>query len=483
MVAARWAVTLTAILFFATGLFAQAPTLTTITGSPLRINVGSDGSFQVFNAAVPGFGQIFPTQATLADMGVFARVDGELYAPNFAAHTGGSATSALTDYTPWTPLGISRQSGNGSPEEPFSVDVALGAGTTGVRLNVNVTYVSGANFFRIRKNFFRVNDQEHTVDALLGADIYLASSDNGVFVSEPRLAAVGGRTCDTAEGFYNILLIPITRAHRFTTAFYSEVWRQINDDELKNDTAPIGCVDNGAAIQWLDIMAGVPSVEISSAVSFGEIPDPSNFFGFSLRSDPEVVALAPGESAHVDISSRHNAELGFNSPIELRASNLPQGMHVTFDHDVIAAPGTGHATATVTVDGTIFPRTYTVDVIGSGGRESRGTSFLVEILCTPPMILSINQPGVVSVRRGERATLTIKPEGGGAHSYQWYAGHAPLTGTPIAGATSATLVTEPVQAMQEYWVRVTNACGSADSLTALVIPTTSAANKAQVQSN
>ena len=45
-----------ASLVFARAALAQ-PTSKAISGDPLKINVWSDGSFQVFNATVPGFGQ------------------------------------------------------------------------------------------------------------------------------------------------------------------------------------------------------------------------------------------------------------------------------------------------------------------------------------------------------------------------------------------------------------------------------------------
>jgi hypothetical protein len=105
------------VLLLVGAFHAQAQTaLTTISGNPLRINVGADGSFQVYNTAVPGVGQIFPTGASLADMGVFAWIDGTLYAPDFANH-GGTATGALGTYVPWTPLQLSpRALGLGTPE-------------------------------------------------------------------------------------------------------------------------------------------------------------------------------------------------------------------------------------------------------------------------------------------------------------------------------------------------------------------------------
>ncbi|HWS71877.1 MAG TPA: hypothetical protein VN605_07160, partial [Thermoanaerobaculia bacterium] len=90
-----------------------APTIKTITGNPLTLNVAADGSLQVFNSAVPGQGQIFPTNNQYGDMGIFASIDGRLFAPNFSDH-GGTATN-LGTYTPWSQGFISEVSGDGTP--------------------------------------------------------------------------------------------------------------------------------------------------------------------------------------------------------------------------------------------------------------------------------------------------------------------------------------------------------------------------------
>jgi hypothetical protein len=52
----RMSVLAVALLVVAAGASAQTA-FTTINVSPLRINVGADGSFQIFNSAVPGVGQ------------------------------------------------------------------------------------------------------------------------------------------------------------------------------------------------------------------------------------------------------------------------------------------------------------------------------------------------------------------------------------------------------------------------------------------
>jgi len=452
---------------------AYGQTISSINATPLKINVGSDGSFQIFNSAVPGFGQVFPTGADLADMGIFAHIDGVLYAPNFRSHSGGTATGNLGTFTPWTSLDISPRRGAGTNESPYTVSVGLAAGDTDVRVTMTVSYVSGNNFFRVRTNFFSTTNTHHDINATFGADIFLAGSDNGVFVSVPELGAVGGHNCPGTDGDYNILLIPITAASRFTTSFFSDVWAQIKSDALNNSATAGTCVDNGAAIEWVNVMGGTAtSVELSHAVSFGAIPSASNFHGFNLTVDPNFVTLSPGESATLKVTSFRNQELEFNAPIHLSAGPLPAGMTLTFDHPDIPAPGDGTAKATLSVDTTtIFPQLYeSLAILGAGGNEVHGTTFAVNVLCTPPTILGVSQPQSVSVATGAKAKLSVKASGGGGFAYQWFSGHAPMSRSPIAGATSADFETPPVTESQQFWVRVSNPCGSVDSLTATVSP-------------
>lgn len=469
----RMSVFVAAVVLLAAGAQAQTA-FTIINGAPLKIHVGADGSFQIYNNAVPGVGQIFPTTSDLADMGMFAYIDGRLHAPNFNAHSGTATNEPLGTYTPWVPVALSASRGDGLASNPYTVTVTVAAPDSDVRLSMTVTYVRGDNFFRLRSQFYSTTNTTHEIDAILGADIFLAGSDSGFFVSVPELNAVGGRTCDPEEGNYNILLIPITPASAFTASQFADVWRQIGDDgELNNTADGAGCVDNGAAVKWTDIMrGGGTSVELASAVSFGAIPSAANFHGFSLNISPNFVTLAPGESAQLTITSTHNPTLDFNSAIRLFADSLPPGVNITFDQTTIAAPGTGSVRATVSVDASIFPQLYSsVGIFGSGGGETHGAFFGLDVLCTPPKILGVNQPQSTTVRRGQRATLRVTPASGGLHTYQWYQGHAPLTGTPIANSNSPELTTPVINEVTQFWVRVTNPCGSVNSLTATVVPT------------
>ena len=464
-----------AAVVLAAGAFAQAqsPPYTTINASPLKINVGADGSFQIYNSSVPGVGQVYPTSTDLADMGIFVYIDGKLHAPNFSAHAG-TATGNLGEYAKWIPISISpRALGSGTPADPFVVSVALAAPDSDVRVNQTVQYVRGDNFFRLRTQIYSTTNTLHEIDAILGADIYLAGSDNGFFVSVPELNAVGGRSCDPTEGSYNILLIPITPAHSFTASQYADVWRQIAEGQLSNSSEGSACIDNGAAVRWADVMrGGSTSVELRSAVSFGAVPSAANFHGFSISVTPRFVALSPGESAKLTVTSTHNPALEFDAPVKLSAPELPPGVSITFDRDSVPAPGSGTTTATVTLSSAVFPQFYqNVGIFGSGGNETHAGFFGLDVLCTAPRILGINQPQSTTVKKGQRATLKVVPAAGGLYSYQWYAGHAPLTSSPIANSNSAELTTPVINEVSEFWVRVTNPCGTVNSLTATVVPT------------
>ncbi|MCU1348264.1 MAG: hypothetical protein JWO56_1294 [Acidobacteria bacterium] len=452
-----------------------APTIKVIAGDPLTLNIAADGSMQVFNSTVPGQGQIFPTGSQYGDMGVFAVIDGKLYAPHFTDHTG-TATGNLGNYTPWAQGFISNVGGLGTPAQPYFVTLHLGAPGVGVALLETISYVTGLNYFRVSTQW--LGDAQHNVRAFLAGDIYLASSDAGVFTFEPQLRAPGGTACSTANGNYNILLIPITPAAGYSAAVYSNIWSQIGAQQLDNQAVPGSCVDNGAALEWDDIFHDSTSATINAAVSFGEIPPPAAFQGFILSFDPPIVSVFPGTSTQVTLNVQHNSDTGFNAPITLSAPDLPPGISMTFDRTTIPAPGDGSVKATITVAADAFPAFYRgvtalgTAVVAKGTPEVHGGIISVEVICNPPFILALptSQPQTQTVKKGSAVTLSVRNDAGGGALYQWYSGHTGFTSTPITGATSASYTTSGINDTQEFWVRVTNACGSADSQTATITP-------------
>ncbi|HWS70757.1 MAG TPA: hypothetical protein VN605_01525, partial [Thermoanaerobaculia bacterium] len=357
------------------------------------------------------------------------------------------------------------------------VSVRLGAPNVDVALLETVTYVSGLNYFRISTQW--ITSSQHQVRAFLAADIFLASSDFGVFTFEPQLRAPGGTACDTTNGVYNILLIPITPASAYSSAFYGDIWSEIRSQALDNQSSAAECVDNGSALQWDNIFRDSTSAAVNAAVSFGDIPPPAAFQGFVLTFDPASVSLFPGSATQLTLRSQHNSDTGFNAPIALSAPNLPPGMAMTFDPATIAAPGDGTSKVTLTLSPDVFPNLYRgVIALGTavgtkGTPEVHGGLLTVDAICNPPFLLALpaSQPQSQSVKRGSTANLSVKNDGGGSATFQWYSGHTGFTSSPISGATNTTFTTPAINDTQEFWVRVTNGCGSADSQTATISPT------------
>lgn len=314
---------------------AGVPTFRVISGTPLTIHVGDDMSFQVYNSAVPGSGQIYPSScASTADMGVFVDMAGILYAPDFANHPCGSATSSIGTYTAWTPVSLSAVTGTGTAADPFRVVVVADAGTTGLRLTMTVSYVNGENFFR-ESYVFTSASGPLTFNVFTGADIYLASSDDGVPIFDATSGSPGGRSgspCSSPSG-YNILFIPLTPANAYSANEYNTVWAQIGAGSLPNSVST-GCQDNGAALQWSNRTASPTSpVSIQTATSFGTIPSIAQF-----RVDTVTANCGnPGQTLSVVVTG-----IGF-----LEGTTFSFGPGVTVNSTTINSPT--QATVSITV--------------------------------------------------------------------------------------------------------------------------------------
>lgn len=82
-----------------------------------------------------------------------------------------------------------------------------------------------------------------------------------------------------------------------------------------------------------------------------------------------------------------------------------------------------------------------------------------------PVITS--HPTGATIASGGSHTMSVTATGTAPLTYQWYIGTSGDTSNPIGGATSSTYDASPA-ATTDYWVRVSNDFGSADSNTATV---------------
>ena len=191
----------------------------------------------------------------------------------------------------------------------------------------------------------------------------------------------------------------------------------------------------------------------------------------ALVLDPLEVLLTNNASADVNVTMYLPAK--GEQATTYTAFGLPADSSVEFLPRTPDVKGTEARTMRVNIGPDTLAGTYVVQVKAS--RDDIADQFnyvLVFVDCQPPFILGVNDLGTQtqSVASGTRANLKVVPGGNGPFHYQWYQGHSGSTAFPISGANGSTLQTPVITAPSEFWVRVTNACGSRDSATATVSP-------------
>jgi hypothetical protein len=160
-----------------------------------------------------------------------------------------------------------------------------------------------------------------------------------------------------------------------------------------------------------------------------------------------------------------------SAPPTLTASGIP-GATFTFSPMYRGADGQMYTNMKIILGPDSPPGSHLVTIKSQIGEAESFATLIVVVDCQPPSILGIGQPQTQLVDRGTAATLRVSVLGSGPAKYQWFQGFTGMTRTPVStgGGNTAELRTPPTNELTPYWVRVTNPCGSADSLTAFAIP-------------
>lgn len=147
-----------------------------------------------------------------------------------------------------------------------------------------------------------------------------------------------------------------------------------------------------------------------------------------------------------------------------------ENVTATVSPATIAKPGLGKAAVTLTTGPMTFPRVYRATVRAEALNDNgvpTGTfdeaSLLFDVQCTPPFILGTDEPKNISAQNGTQVELEVKPSGTGPFFYQWFNGYPGQVANPVQAANESKLIFT-TRASNTYWVRVTNACGTVNSL-------------------
>ncbi len=157
--------------------------------------------------------------------------------------------------------------------------------------------------------------------------------------------------------------------------------------------------------------------------------------------------------------------------VTLSASVTTSGCTGTVGYDWGFGDGTPHSSLASPSHAYSTAGSYTWTLTASLPGAAASTSAAITVLtsCSPPAITA--HPAGATVISGATATFAVTAAGTPPLSYQWYAGTSGDTAHPIGGATAATYTSGPLAASTAYWVRVTNACGTMDSASAVVAVT------------
>lgn len=164
-----------------------------------------------------------------------------------------------------------------------------------------------------------------------------------------------------------------------------------------------------------------------------------------ITSQPQPLAVAPGRSATLTIVASGAEPLGYQWYLGPR--------------DGVSQPIVGATAASYTTPPLTATTTYWVRVSNAAGFADSEAATVI-VLEPPAITLG---PDDVSVVSGQSATLAVVATGAQPLSYQWYQGTSGDVRQPVLGATSPAFETPPLTLPSRYWVRVTNAAGTADS--------------------
>ena len=213
-----------------------------------------------------------------------------------------------------------------------------------------------------------------------------------------------------------------------------------------------------ARVRNIDVGTGGPfSLTIQCST-----PPPPN--GYALSISPLSLTLGRNETGSYRVTSSRAGS--FSDSVTVSLSGFPVGVSADPQSFTLPAPGSGAQDVRLVTTDATPAGTFGIAAQGrssSGLVSIAGATLVIDAPCTPPTIL--DQTRAISVLSGMSARLVVTAGGSPPFSAQWYKGFSPSPLFPVAGATSLEYQTEPLSTKSQFWVRLSNPCGSKDSAT------------------
>jgi len=189
---------------------------------------------------------------------------------------------------------------------------------------------------------------------------------------------------------------------------------------------------------------------------------------FTISAFPPALTVAQGGLGTVTITTTISG--GFNSSISLSASGMPLGVAVSFNPQVIPAPGAGNSTMAITVLQVAKQGTYPITVTGNGGGIQQNTTVTLTVIGSQNFAISAS-PATLTISPGTKGTsiITTTIFGGFNSSISLSASGMPMgvavsfnpqiIPAPGAGNSTMTITVLPTASQGTYFFTVTGSGG------------------------
>jgi len=168
-----------------------------------------------------------------------------------------------------------------------------------------------------------------------------------------------------------------------------------------------------------------------------------------INDDPQDQTVAPGASANLFVGYTGTA-----GTVTWFRGTFPDGSSPAGSGQFFMTPALSSTTS------------FWAQITNScGSVHSRTVVITVSFACTSPTITT--NPGNQTVVNGTSVTLAVVASGTGPLHYAWFQGPAGNETKPV-GTDSSSFKSAALTTPTQFWVKVTNSCGSANSTAATV---------------
>ncbi len=185
----------------------------------------------------------------------------------------------------------------------------------------------------------------------------------------------------------------------------------------------------------------------------------------AVTSEPAFIVLPPSIESH---PASVKIQSGATAQLSVEATTSPPWTYQWYrgESGDTSSPVEGATEAVFTTPPLTQTEKFWVRVSNAAGHVDSDAATVSITSAMPPGIET--HPSPREIDAGGTALLEVTASGAGPFSYQWYAGVSGNTASPVDGAILAAFTTPALTVPASYWVRVTNAAGTADSNTAAI---------------